>query len=145
MVANLPSGQRLSCERPGSVPVSEANDSCKTGLLQSSPNTSSNSSRLSLFRGITETSSSARLGSECRSGVLTDWHWYRDLTHQQRLLYEELMQIEAEIHLSPRDCKQLVKGLTRIGITTPVQLRHWFSSLAEADHDSSDDDFIDQV
>ena len=77
--------------------------------------------------------------------MLTDWHWYRDLTHQQRLLYEELMQIEAEIHLSPRDCKQLVKGLTRIGITTPVQLRHWFSSLAEADHDSADDDFIDQV
>ena len=42
-------------------------------------------------------------------GVLTDWHWYRDLTHEQRLLYEELMLLDTEIHLSARDCKQLIR------------------------------------
>ena len=67
--------------------------------------------------------------------MLTDWHWYKDLTDEQRNLYEELVQIETEIFLSPRDCKQLVKGLTRIGIKTPKQLREWFTALAEAEKD----------
>ena len=65
--------------------------------------------------------------------MLTDWHWYKDLTDEQRSLYEELVQIETEIYLSPRDCKQLVKGLTRVGITTPQLLREWFDALLEAD------------
>ena len=68
-------------------------------------------------------------------GVLTDWHWYRDLTHEQRLLYEELMLLDTEIHLSARDCKQLIRGLMSIGIKTPRQLRAWFVALAEADND----------
>ena len=67
--------------------------------------------------------------------MLTDWHWYEDLTDEQRNLYKELVQIETEIFLSPRDCKQLVKGLTRIGIKTPKQLREWFTALAEAEKD----------
>ena len=67
--------------------------------------------------------------------MLSDWHWYKGLTDEQRSLYEELIQIETEIYLSPRDCKQLVKGLTRIGIRTPAQLRDWFIALAEADDD----------
>ena len=67
--------------------------------------------------------------------MLTDWHWYKDHTDEQRNLYEELVQIETEIFLSPRDCKQLVKGLTRIGIKTPKQLREWFTALAEAEKD----------
>ena len=67
--------------------------------------------------------------------MLTDWLWYKDLTDEQRNLYEELVQIETEIFLSPRDCKQLVKGLTRIGIKTPKQLREWFTALAEAEED----------
>ena len=67
--------------------------------------------------------------------MLTDWHWYKDLTDEQRSLYEELVQIETEIYLSPRDCKHLVKGLTRIGIRTPKQLREWFIALAEAEDD----------
>ena len=68
-------------------------------------------------------------------GVLTDWLWYRDLTHEQRVLYEELLQTDTEIHLSAVDCKQLVKGLMRLGIRTPWQLRDWFDALAEADND----------
>ncbi len=67
--------------------------------------------------------------------MLSDWHWYKDLTDEQRSLYEELVEIETEIYLSPRDCKQLVKGLTRIGIRTPKQLREWFIALAEAEDD----------
>ena len=67
--------------------------------------------------------------------VLIDWHWYKDLSDEQRGLYEELVQIETEIYLSPRDCKQLVKGLTRIGIKTPAQLREWFIALAQAEDD----------
>ena len=67
--------------------------------------------------------------------VLIDWHWYKDLSDEQRGLYDELIQIETEIYLSPRDCKQLVKGLTRIGIKTPTQLREWFTALAEAEDD----------
>ena len=67
--------------------------------------------------------------------LLIDWHWYKDLSDEQRGLYEELVQIETEIYLSPRDCKQLVKGLTRIGIKTPAQLREWFIALAQAEDD----------
>ena len=67
--------------------------------------------------------------------MLTEWHWYKDLTDEQRSLYEELVQIETEIYLSPRDCKQLVKGLTRIGVRTPKELREWFRALAEAKDD----------
>ncbi len=65
--------------------------------------------------------------------MLTDWYWYKDLTDEQRSLYEELVQIDTEVYLSPHDCKQLVKGLTRIGIKTPRQLREWFRALAEAE------------
>ncbi len=67
--------------------------------------------------------------------MLTDWHWDKDLTDEQRRLYEELIQIESELYLSSRDCKQLIKGLTRIGIRTPKQLRDWFNALAEAEKD----------
>ena len=67
--------------------------------------------------------------------MLTDWHWDKDLTDEQRRLYEELIQIESELYLSSRDCKQLIKGLTRIGIRTPKQLRDWFHALAEAEKD----------
>ena len=67
--------------------------------------------------------------------MLTDWHWYRDLTDEQRSLYEELVRTETEIYLSPRDCKQLVKGLTRIGINTPKQLREWFLALSDAENE----------
>ena len=67
--------------------------------------------------------------------MLTDWHWDKDLTDEQRRLYEELIQIESELYLSSRDCKQLIKGLTRIGIRTPKQLRDWLNALAEAEKD----------
>ena len=67
--------------------------------------------------------------------MLSDWQWYKDLTDEQRRLYEELIQIESELYLSSRDCKQLIKGLTRIGIRTPKQLRDWFNALAEAEKD----------
>jgi len=36
-------------------------------------------------------------------------------------------------YLTPRDCKQLARGLTRMGIKTPQQLRKWFEALLEAD------------
>ena len=91
--------------------------------------------RLSHAWGITATPIAAMLLFVSRRDVLTDWHWYRDLNHEQRLLYEELMRIETEVHLSPRDCKQLIKGLMRIGIKTPKQLRDWFLALAEADNE----------
>jgi len=65
--------------------------------------------------------------------LLTDWHWYKDLTDEQRSLYEELVRTETAIYLSPRDCNQLVKDLTRIGINTPKQLREWFLGLSEAE------------
>ena len=68
-------------------------------------------------------------------GVLTDWHWYRDLTHEQRLLYEELMLLDTEIHLSARDCKQQIRGLMSIGIKTPRQLSARFVALADAGND----------
>ena len=45
------------------------------------------------------------------------------------------MQIETDIYLSLWDYKQLIKGLTRIGIQTPTQLRQWFNALAEAEDD----------
>ena len=67
--------------------------------------------------------------------MLTDWHWDKDLTDEQRRLYEKLIHIESELYLSSRDCKQLIKGLTRIGIRTPKQLRDWFNALAEAEKD----------
>ena len=67
--------------------------------------------------------------------MLIDWYWYKELTDEQRSLYDELLQIETKIGLSPHDCKELVKGLTRIGIRTPQQLREWFIALAEAEND----------
>ncbi|MAF40334.1 MAG: hypothetical protein CL859_00520 [Cyanobium sp. ARS6] len=56
------------------------------------------------------------------------------LTREQECLYQELMDTDTELfYLSSRDCKQLVKGLTRIGITTPQLLQEWFDALLEAD------------
>ena len=55
------------------------------------------------------------------------------LTKEQECLYQELMDTDTELfYLSSRDRKQLVKGLTRIGITTPQLLRKWFDALLEA-------------
>ena len=76
-----------------------------------------------------------RLISTCGETVLIDWHWYNNLSDEQRALYEELMQIETDIYLSLWDYKQLIKGLTRIGIQPPTQLRQWFNALAEAEDD----------
>ena len=36
-------------------------------------------------------------------------------------------------YLTPRDCQQLAKGLTRLGVRTPQQLRDWFEALQKAD------------
>ena len=56
------------------------------------------------------------------------------LTKQQECLYQELMDTDTELfYLTPRDCKQLAKGLTRMGVTTPKQLWEWFEALLEAD------------
>ena len=56
------------------------------------------------------------------------------LTKEQECLYQELMNTETELfYLTPRDCKQLVKGLTRMGVKTPKQLKLWFESLHEAE------------
>ena len=56
------------------------------------------------------------------------------LSKEQQCLYQELMETDTELfYLTPRDCKQLVKGLTRMGIETPQQLRDWFDSLAAAE------------
>ena len=56
------------------------------------------------------------------------------LTREQECLYQELMDTDTELfYLTPRDCKQLAKGLTRMGVTTPKQLREWFEALLEAD------------
>lgn len=56
------------------------------------------------------------------------------LTKEQECLYQELMDTDTELfYLSSRDCEQLVKGLTRIGITTPQLLQEWFDALLEAD------------
>ena len=48
-----------------------------------------------------------------------------------------LVHRETGIYRSPRDCKQLVKSLTRIGIRTPEQISEWFMALAEAEEDLS--------
>jgi len=61
----------------------------------------------------------------------TGWHWYKDLTDEQRSPYGDM--IEIEIYLSPPDCKQLVKGLTRLGIKNPEQLRKCYLALSEAE------------
>ena len=84
-----------------------------------------------------EDRSNARADTEDDRGlnVLIDWCWYKELTDEQRSLYDELLQIETEIGLSPHDCKELVISLTRIGIRTPQQLREWFKALAEAEND----------
>ena len=56
------------------------------------------------------------------------------LTKQQECLCQELMDTDTELfYLTPRDCKQLAKGLTRMGVTTPKQLREWLEALLEAD------------
>ena len=56
------------------------------------------------------------------------------LTKEQERLYQELMSTDADLfELSARDCKQLVKGLSRVGVSTPLQLREWFEALLEAD------------
>jgi len=56
------------------------------------------------------------------------------LTKEQQCLYRELMDIDTELfYLTPRDCKQLAKGLSRMGVTTPEKLREWFEALLEAD------------
>ena len=42
------------------------------------------------------------------------------LTQVQECLYEELIDTDTEMFdLTPRDCKQLVKGLFRTGVRTP--------------------------
>jgi len=56
------------------------------------------------------------------------------LTQEQSSLYRELMDTDTDLfYLTPRDCKQLAKGLSRIGVKTPHQLRQWFEALHEAD------------
>ena len=56
------------------------------------------------------------------------------LTTEQESLYQELMNQETELfYLSPRDCEQLAKGLCRVGVRTPQQLREWFDALHEAE------------
>ena len=56
------------------------------------------------------------------------------LTKEQQCLYQELMDTDTDLfYLTPRDCKQLAKGLTRMGVKTPEQLRQWFEALLEAD------------
>ena len=56
------------------------------------------------------------------------------LTKDQQCLVQELMDTDTELfYLTPRDCKQLVKGLSRMGVQTPQQLRDWFEALHHAD------------
>ena len=56
------------------------------------------------------------------------------LTQVQECLYEELIDTDTEMFdLTPRDCKQLVKGLFRTGVRTPQQLREWLEALHKAD------------
>ena len=52
------------------------------------------------------------------------------LTKDQQCLVQELMDTDTELfYLTPRDCKQLAKGLSRMGVKTPQQLRDWFEAL----------------
>ena len=56
------------------------------------------------------------------------------LSKEQQCLYQELMETDTELfYLTPRDCKQLAKGLTRMGIQTPLQLRYWLEDLHTTD------------
>ncbi|KZR87938.1 hypothetical protein MITS9509_01737 [Synechococcus sp. MIT S9509] len=56
------------------------------------------------------------------------------LTTEQQCLYRELMNIETDLfYMTTRDCKQLAKGLTRMGIQTPLQLRYWLEDLHTTD------------
>ena len=56
------------------------------------------------------------------------------LTKEQQCLYQELMDTETDLfYLTPRDCRQLARGLTRMGVNTPEQLRKWLKALLEAD------------
>ncbi len=52
------------------------------------------------------------------------------LTKDQQCLVQELMDTDTELfYLTPRDCKQLAKGLSRMGVKTPQQLSDWFEAL----------------
>ena len=56
------------------------------------------------------------------------------LTKEQQCLYQELMDTDTDLfYLTPRDCRQLARGLSRMGVKTPKQLRQWFEALLEAD------------
>ena len=56
------------------------------------------------------------------------------LTKEQQCLYQELMDTDTDLfYLTPRNCRQLARGLTRMGVNTPEQLRQWFEALLEAD------------
>jgi len=85
------------------------------------------------------------LSCPCRCGFMDRTsdesnQWSREsqkamiLTTEQKRLYQELQETDTELFdLSPRDCMQLVKGLSRVGVRTPEQLREWFEALLEAD------------
>ena len=56
------------------------------------------------------------------------------LTKEQQCLYQELMDTETDLfYLTPRDCRQLARGLTRMGVNTPERLKQWLEALLEAD------------
>ena len=58
-------------------------------------------------------------------------HGVETRKHSRRVCWST----EIGIYRSPRDCKQLVKSLTRIEIRTPEQISEWFMALAEAEED----------
>ena len=60
--------------------------------------------------------------------------WVMTLTKDQQCLVQELMDTDTELFdLTPRNCKQLAKGLSRMGVQTPQQLRDWFEALHQTD------------
>ena len=56
------------------------------------------------------------------------------LTKDQQCLVQELMDTDTELFdLTPRNCKQLAKGLSRMGLQAPQKLRDWFEALHQTD------------
>ena len=57
------------------------------------------------------------------------------LTKDQQCLVQELIDTDTELfYLTPRDCKQLARGLARMGVQTPQQLRDWLEVLHQTDN-----------
>lgn len=56
------------------------------------------------------------------------------LTKEQQCLYQELIDTDTELfYLTPRDCKKLARGLARMGVQTPQQLRDWLEALHQTE------------